>query len=424
MNNLINSNLGLLDDDCTPYSFLASEPNLVSAEGSIDINNNVFDYNNIIQPLGHQSIFPSNNIASLFDALENFESTAPSTACIMSQNKWSFANDLASSWDNVQTKQEPQEPQEPQLNASFGALNMDYTPELSPASMCTPATHVSPYGFDHMGMDELGASPSVQSPPNDTFGVQSSQEGGFEFDFSYDRDINQLLAASQTDFQLFPEPINSNSAEVVAAVTSLSQLLMTTAPYSNSNTQSRPAWEESPFDSDLDYFSPLGSTCTSPTLTNFSGAFDSGVERSASGYSPVKRPRRRRVTSEDASRINEDGIEEEARPRYKCSVCDKTFSRPFNLRSHRATHDGVRSFACSHVGEDGTVCGTAFARRHDLERHVQSRHSNVKLFACKTCGTKCGRNDAFKRHLQRHAACALAAAKEEEEKRQHASVGP
>ncbi|KAG0020918.1 hypothetical protein BGZ81_009139 [Podila clonocystis] len=408
MNNLINSNLGLIDDDTkAPFSFLASEPHLVAA-GSIN-NHNIFDYNS--EPLGHQSIFPSNNIASLFDALESFEATAPSTT--MSQNKWSFGSDPASSsWDNVQTKQEP--------SLSFGSLHMDYTPELSPASMCTPATHVSPYGFDRMGMDELGASPSIQSPLNDNFGAQSSQEGGFEFDFSYDKDIDHLLAASQTDFQLFPESGNANNAEVVAAVTSLSQFLMTTEPFSSSNGgQVHPAWEESPFDSDLDYFSPLGSTCTSPTLTNFSG-FDS-AERS--GCSPVKRPRRRRVTSEDASRMNEDGAEE-ARPRYQCNVCDKTFSRPFNLRSHRATHDGVRSFACSHVGEDGTVCGTAFARRHDLERHVQSRHSNVKLFPCKTCGTKCGRQDAFKRHLQRHAACALAAAKEEEERQQQASAGP
>ncbi|ORZ18237.1 hypothetical protein BCR41DRAFT_285999, partial [Lobosporangium transversale] len=84
--------------------------------------------------------------------------------------------------------------------------------------------------------------------------------------------------------------------------------------------------------------------------------------------------------------------------RYKCSECDKTFSRPFNLRSHRATHLGVKPFLCTQTNEKGDTCSWAFARRHDLERHVRSRHSQGNLFQCKTCGQKCTRSDALKRH--------------------------
>ncbi|KAK3841726.1 MAG: hypothetical protein J3R72DRAFT_368871 [Linnemannia gamsii] len=125
------------------------------------------------------------------------------------------------------------------------------------------------------------------------------------------------------------------------------------------------------------------------------------------GFQPVKKQRRRRITSEEASRVipTEQLTDPNAKPRYKCFECGKTFSRPFNLRSHRDTHSGFRPFECPHKDKNGNKCKWSFARRHDLERHIISKHTKGKNFQCRTCGVECTRSDAFKRHLARNEQC-------------------
>ncbi|KAF9348705.1 hypothetical protein BGX26_012912 [Mortierella sp. AD094] len=134
----------------------------------------------------------------------------------------------------------------------------------------------------------------------------------------------------------------------------------------------------------------------------------------SSTIDPLKKRRRRRITTEEASRVIIGGSEDDpnARARYKCSECDKTFSRPFNLRSHRATHAGLKPYKCTHVHSSGEKCHWEFARRHDLDRHMSSRHSFEKPFKCVTCGATCGRNDSLKRHYEKNPICAEAAARE------------
>ncbi|KAG0313178.1 hypothetical protein BGZ99_009029 [Dissophora globulifera] len=318
-------------------------------------------------------------------------------------NGYSFPNDdlTAISWSFLPSKNQLQQ-------VVDTIAGVDYDPDLSPAmSICTPAGNglKSPFAFDALGLDELSSSPSVgwQSPLDDVFENQQSQES---FDYDFDVDMPQdAIWSAQTDFQLFPDA-NAQS------VTTLQQLLM--APLSADCEMLD--IKESPFESDLCYFSALDSSATaSPSMCAPPDNFGESSTVSSSCHSPVYRPPRRhrrlRVTSEDESRVIPEQTEDDPnpRPRYKCSVCEKTFSRPFNLRSHRTTHAGVKPFECEHVNEGGEVCGWAFARRHDLERHTKSRHSAEKQFRCANCGTECGRTDAFKRHFQRHPACAWAA---------------
>lgn len=80
------------------------------------------------------------------------------------------------------------------------------------------------------------------------------------------------------------------------------------------------------------------------------------------------------------------------RPIYKCDTCNKTFTRPYNLRSHQRTHNNDRPYPCDHPG-----CKWRFARPHDLKRH-QLLHSGIKPHKCEHCNLRFARRDALRRH--------------------------
>ncbi|TFK85654.1 hypothetical protein K466DRAFT_587926 [Polyporus arcularius HHB13444] len=60
-------------------------------------------------------------------------------------------------------------------------------------------------------------------------------------------------------------------------------------------------------------------------------------------------------------------------PRFQCPHCDSMHARKNNLKVHiSAVHKGERLNACTHPG-----CERSFSRKHDLTRHIQSRHTDL-----------------------------------------------
>ena len=75
--------------------------------------------------------------------------------------------------------------------------------------------------------------------------------------------------------------------------------------------------------------------------------------------------------------------------------CHKSFTRRYNLSAHLRCHRLERPYEC-------TQCTQAFARKHDLQRHIRSLHDQHKIYGpCPYCNLYFTRSDALQRHMRR-----------------------
>ncbi|KZP34443.1 hypothetical protein FIBSPDRAFT_8407 [Athelia psychrophila] len=74
---------------------------------------------------------------------------------------------------------------------------------------------------------------------------------------------------------------------------------------------------------------------------------------------------------------------------YPCPACDKSFSRLYSLRAHQRIHGTERPYTCP-------SCNAAFARLYDLKRHTKVHET--ASWKCTGCDKTFSRSDAVKRH--------------------------
>lgn len=76
--------------------------------------------------------------------------------------------------------------------------------------------------------------------------------------------------------------------------------------------------------------------------------------------------------------------------KFRCSTCDKTFTRANNLKQHEKTHKGiVKKFECSY-------CKKTFGSKFNKNRHEREVHE--KELKCDKCGVVFENKDDFTSH--------------------------
>lgn len=85
------------------------------------------------------------------------------------------------------------------------------------------------------------------------------------------------------------------------------------------------------------------------------------------------------------------------RQEHKCTLCQKSFSRPRALRRHGHLHTGNKPYKCTTAG-----CRWTFAQSVDLKRHIR-KHTGEQPYRCtvKGCGRLFSRLDNLKQHKKR-----------------------
>ena len=97
------------------------------------------------------------------------------------------------------------------------------------------------------------------------------------------------------------------------------------------------------------------------------------------------------LTTATALKKHISQVHEGNKPRFKCTLCDGSFSTKQALENHMSVHEG-KIFQCSNCNED-------FNSKNKLEVHIAKEHDRSKLHKCEHCDSAYVTKNALVTHI-------------------------
>ncbi|KAM4795517.1 uncharacterized protein WCC33_000583 isoform 3-T3 [Rhinophrynus dorsalis] len=146
----------------------------------------------------------------------------------------------------------------------------------------------------------------------------------------------------------------------------------------------------------------------------------SKIEHTGTGYFPIINKRKESKNNYGISALYRKSYRE--KKLFQCSECEKSFTSPSSLVTHRRIHTGEKPFKCSECGKSFNqtsnlfvhkrihtgeklckcyICGKSFTHNSSLVVH-QRIHTGEKPFKCPECGKSYTSSSHLIRHQKTH----------------------
>lgn len=99
--------------------------------------------------------------------------------------------------------------------------------------------------------------------------------------------------------------------------------------------------------------------------------------------------------NEEKEKWNKSLRQKSEKKEFKCTACDRIFSRYQHLLRHVERHWSQRSYhSCD-------ICGKTFTRKDTMQSHKRELHSENN-YECTMCPKKCGTQRQLNKHIKTH----------------------